>query len=465
MIKKIESSDKLYLTFYGGTEVVTGANFLFEGGAKDYKKILIDCGLFQGCKVCTDENRLPFPYNPAEIDVLIITHAHLDHIGRIPKLVRDGFKGKIYSTPPTKDIAQLSLVDSLGVMEKEAKQDNQSVFYEEADVKQAMSLWQTVDYHKPFKIGDFSVVFRDAGHILGSSMVEFTYLGKKVVFTGDLGNSPSPLLRDAEKISDADYLIMESVYGDRNHEDRDERQEKLKQAIKETLAAGGTFVVPAFSIERTQELIFEIENMMERREIPETPVFLDSPLAIGVTNIYKKYPDYLNKNVNAIHRAGDGVFNFPHLKLTKTTAESKLINEASARKIVIAGSGMSNGGRILHHERRYLPDSKSTLLLAGYQAAGSLGRLIEEGAKTVRIMNETVPVNARVLNIRGYSAHKDSDDLIEFVSHTAETVKKVFVVMGEPKSSLFLTQRLRDYLGVDAIAPSIGARFEIDPKD
>lgn len=462
MSKQNRNLKNLFITFYGGTETVTGANFLFEGGENNWKRILVDCGLFQGCKVCADENRMPFPYDPASIDVLFVTHAHLDHVGRIPKLVRDGFKGEIYSTPPTKDIAKLSLIDSLGVMEKEAKSDKQQIFYEEKDVKDALRLWKTLSYHDPIDIGDFKVVFRDAGHILGSSMVEFMYKGKKVVFTGDLGNSPAPLLRDTENVSDADYMVMESVYGDRNHEDVGERRTKLKTIIRDTMRAGGTLMVPAFSIERTQELIFEIENMMEAGEIPEVPVYLDSPLAIGVTTIYKRYKDYLNHNVNYINKNGDGVFKFTHLHFTKATEESKAINNAPNRKIVIAGSGMSNGGRILHHEKRYLPDPKSTLLLAGYQAAGSLGRILQDGAKTVNIMGATIPVNAKIENIRGYSAHKDSDNLLEFVAHSADTLKKVFVTMGEPKSSLFLTQRIRDYLGVDAIAPSVGAEYELE---
>ncbi|MEX0918411.1 MAG: MBL fold metallo-hydrolase [Candidatus Paceibacterota bacterium] len=464
-INKSESGNKLKLSFFGGAESVTGANFMLQSFDPDAKTILVDCGLHQGSKVCDDANRLDFAYDPKTVDVLFVTHAHLDHIGRIPKLVRDGFRGVIYSTPPTKDMAQLSLIDSLGVMEKESRHDNQEIFYEEEDVKQAMSLWQTLDYHQPLAIGEFTAVLRDAGHILGSAMVELTYARKKIVFTGDLGNSPAPLLRDTEAVSDADYLIMESVYGDRNHEERDERKHKLRQIIHDTMKAGGTLMVPAFSIERTQELLFEIENMMEAGEIPEVPVFLDSPLAIGITAIYKRYKNYLNRNVNMIDVSGDGVFKFPHLRLTKKTAESRAINSVPPRKIIIAGSGMSNGGRIIHHEKRYLPDAKNTLLLIGYQAAGSLGRQLSDGAGSVNILGETVSVNARIAQVRGYSAHKDSDNLLEFVSHSAETLKKVFVVMGEPKSSLFLTQRIRDYLGLDAVAPSLGAVYDLDLEE
>lgn len=460
MMKKTHS--KLSLSFFGGTENVTGSNFMLAGGDNEPKKILIDCGLFQGSKVCDDANREKFPYDPAEIDVLIVTHAHLDHIGRIPKLVRDGFSGVIYSTAPTKDISALSLVDSLGVMSKEARQDKVDLIYEEVDVKKAMSLWQTFDYHQPFIVGDFSIVFRDAGHILGSAMVEITYQGKKIVFTGDLGNSPAPLLRDTEKVSDAHYLIMESVYGDRNHEAVEDRNNKFKQIITDTMNRGGTLMIPAFSIERTQVVLFEIENMMEAGQIPEVPVFLDSPLAIGVTAIYKKYRKFLNKNVNFIHNEGDGVFHFKHLRLTKETEESKAIIHAPDRKIIIAGSGMSNGGRIIHHEKNYLPDPKSTLLLPGYQVPGSLGRILQDGAKTVRILGAEVVVRAKIENISGYSAHKDSDHLLEFVEHSADKLQRVFVVMGEPKASMFLSQRIRDYIGLEAEVPKAGTTVELD---
>lgn len=441
------------ISFLGGAESVTGSNFLLTD---EKVSILVDCGLFQGSKVCNDENRKPFPFDPAKIDFLLVTHAHLDHIGRIPKLVRDGFKGKIYSTHPTKEISELSLIDSLGVMEKESARCGEETFYQEQDVREVVGLWETVDYHQPINVGDFSVVFRDAGHILGSGMVEFTYQGKKILFSGDLGNSPSPLLPDTEKISDINYLIVESVYGDRNHENREERQPRLRSIIKETLSKGGTLMIPAFSIERTQEILFEIENMMENSEIPLVPVYLDSPLAINVTSIYKKYHSYLNKEAKTIMKEGDGLFHFPQLQITKATEQSKAIKYASPRKIIIAGSGMSNGGRILHHEKLYLPDPNSTLLLAGYQAAGSLGRVLQDGAKVVKIHGEDIPVNARVETLSGYSGHKDSDDLLDFVAGSSKSLQQVFVVLGELKSATFLAQRIRDYLGLKSTVPEPG---------
>jgi len=441
--------------------MVTGSNFLLAESKPDGQKFLIDCGLIQGTKKDEEKNHDPFPYDPKAISALFITHAHLDHIGRIPKLVKDGFRGPIYSTPPTRDIAHISLKDSLGFLERDAEDGKQELLFTEADIKQAMSQWKVFGYHEPIVLGDFTVVFRDSGHILGSAMVEFNYQGKKIVFSGDLGNSPSPLLPDTEAITDADYLIIESVYGDRNHEDRSERRQRLEDVIEETMRRGGTLMIPAFSIERTQELLYEIENMMENSRIPLVPVFLDSPMAIAVTKVYRDYPEYFNKDANEIRRLGDGLFHFPQLHITLTSNESKAILETTPRKIIIAGSGMSNGGRIIHHEKNYLPDTKSTLLLAGYQGLGTLGRVIQDGTNPVKILGESVPVRAHLENIRGYSAHKDSDHLLEFVKGTADTVKKVFVCMGELKSSLFLTQRIRDYLGVEAVVPKAGETIEI----
>ena len=444
--------------------MVTGANFLLT---TPLGKFLIDCGLFQGGKIVEDKNREPFPYDPADINALFITHAHLDHVGRIPKLIRDGFHGKIYSTAPTREIAALILVDSLGVMEKEARATHKPLIYSESDVHSALELWQTVGYHEPFELGpNLQVTFRDAGHILGSTMIEFSIRvqsgeERKILFSGDLGNSPSPLLPETENVMGIDYLVMESVYGDRVHEGLEERRDKLEDVIENTMREGGTLMIPAFSIERTQELIYEIEQMMAEGRIPQVPVYLDSPLAIKVTAIYDKFRSYFNDRVADPDLIRDGLFNFPNLHKTLSTDESKAIPHFG-RKIIIAGSGMSNGGRILHHEKRYLSDPKNVLLLMGYQSAGSLGRLLEEGAKRVTIMGESIAVRAKVITITGYSAHCDRDGLFDFVHQTADTLRRVFVAMGEPQASLFLTQRLRDYLGLNAVAPRVGEKFVLD---
>jgi len=467
------------LSFHGAAQEVTGMNYLLEDSAT---KLLVDCGLFQGARTAEEKNRDPFVYNPSEVDVLFVTHAHLDHIGRIPKLVRDGFKGRIISTPPTRDLAELSLTDSLGILTKEAIRDGEDPIYQEKDVQKAMSLWETVEYDKETVVNELKVTFREAGHILGSAMIEITRStssrsslslrahpsesktgqAKKIVFTGDLGNPPTPLLKEPYKLTDADYLIMESTYGDKEHEGKEERKIKVERVIEDTVKSGGVLMIPAFSIERTQELLFELNDLVENGHIPSVPVFLDSPLAIKATAIYKKYENYYNKNAKYIINSGDDIFKFPGLEFTLATEESKKINNIPSPKIIIAGSGMSTGGRIIHHEKRYLPDSNSTLLLIGFQSAGSLGRRIQEGAKWVKILGNDIPVKAKVVRIKGYSAHPDTNWLLAFVKRNSSQLKKIFVAQGEMKSALFIAQRIRDHLGVNTVVPKQGDSFELD---
>ncbi len=454
-----QSQDKkLKITFAGGTGAVTGANFLVEG---EGVKFLVDCGLEQGTKSSEENNWAPFPYDPASVDVLFITHAHIDHIGRIPKLIYDGFVGTIYSTIPTKEITELMLEDTAHILGKGENELLKKIYTDE-NIRQALAQWKVIDYHQDLAIGPFVFRYRDAGHVLGSGMLEMIYNNKKIIFTGDLGNSPSPLLRDTEAIKNVDYMLMESVYGDRNHMARDERRQRLEQVIEDNYRRKGALIVPTFSLERSQELLFEINELVENKRIPQMPIFFDSPLGIRLTKIYRQYGQYFNDFARKQLKEGDDIFNFPGLKSTLLTDESKeIINEANP-KIVIAGSGMSNGGRILHHEANFLPDPNNTLLLTGYQSVGTLGRIIQDGAKVVRINGQEIPVKANIEFIEGYSGHKDSDHLIEFVEQTADTLKAVYVAMGEPKSSLFLTQRLRDYLGVMAYAPNQGDVVELD---
>lgn len=456
-----QQDKKTTITFHGGTGVVTGANFLLE--TKTGLNILVDCGLQQG-REAKDSNYNDFDYDPSKMDVLFVTHAHLDHIGRVPKLAKDGFNGIIYSTPSTKEIATIMFEDTVRLLAEDAKKRGRDPIYDITDVEKALSLWKTVPYYAETDIRDgYNFTFKDAGHILGSIMVEIKHEGKKMVFTGDLGNSPTPFLRDVDKITDADYVLMESVYGDRNHETvPKERSEKLLGYIKDTIEKRGTLIIPAFSIERTQIILYEIHKFIENGLMPKIPVYLDSPLAIKVTEIYRKRHKNFKDSIQKEISREDDIFDFPGLIETLRTDESRRIKKSENPKIIIAGSGMSHGGRIMSHEKLYLPDPKSTLLFVGYQVAGNLGRQVQDGAKKVRIDDTMVSIKARVESISGFSAHKDSDGLVDFIENTSDKVKKVFVAMGEPKASLFLTQKLRDNLDVDAIAPKKGDSFEID---
>ncbi len=447
-----------YITFHGAAGEVTGANFLLE---IDGKRILVDCGMHQGEQKNEDKNWVPFAYDPASIDMLFVTHAHSDHIGKIPKLVKDGFRGPIYSTEPTRDISRLMFEDALGLLEDDAKNRGVENLYEENDITQAMSQWKIVPYHDVIKISeDLSVKMYDAGHVLGSSMMEFDFKGKKLLCTGDLGNTPTPLLRDTETTSQPHFLLMESVYGDRNHEDREDRRDHLARVIQDTAKNHGTLMIPSFSLERTQEVLFELNELIEEGRVPKMPVYLDSPLAIAITEVYRNHIDFLNKEARDLSKIDD-IFDFPGLIVTRTRDESKAINEAPDPKIIIAGSGMMNGGRIIHHARRHAGESRATLLLVGYQAVNTLGRRFQDGAKNIMIGHDVIDVNCSVDTISGYSGHKGSDQLVEFVDAINANIEKVFCVMGETKSQMYLAQRLQDQVGVHAVAPAEGEKVEL----
>lgn len=456
--------NKLSISFYGGVGSVTGANFLLQDSKT---KILVDCGLQQGREDSHLINKKVFDYEPSEMHFLFITHAHLDHIGRVCKLVRDGFKGTIYSTPETRELAMVMLADALKVMEMKEREvsdvEKEIPLYDIHDFNQTFLIWKTIPYHENFNVNDdFSVYLKDAGHILGSSMYEFSYKGKKIVFTGDSGNSPTPLLRDTEKITDATYMIIDSVYGDRNHEPKKERDAKFRQVVTETIKAGGALVIPAFSVERTQVILYELNNLVEEHQIPSIPIFLDSPLGLKVTDIYARNSKYFNQSVQKEIKEGDNIFSFPKLSISHGSRDSQDIFNTKNPKVIIAGSGMSSGGRVVAHEVNYLPDPRSTILLMGYQALGTLGRRIQEKPKEVEIKGSMIPVRARIEMISGYSSHKDSDGIVDMVSNTASTLKKVFVVMGEPKSSAYLAQRLHNELEVDAIYPEQGIMYVLE---
>ncbi len=455
----------LKLTFYGGAETVTGSNFLVEGARG---KLLVDCGIEQGRDFCQEEMYAPFPYDVPAIDALVVTHAHLDHVGRIPKLMKEGFTGKIYMTAPTKDLAQLIMEDSARILGQNARERGYAPLYEERDVDAAMERIETVPYRQEWEAAPgLSCFLRDTGHILGSASVRIRDLadgadGVTLALTGDIGNSPSPYLPDPEAITDADAMVMESVYGDRLHTHADDRVEELEKALNEAVKRGGAILIPAFSLERSQLMLYEISNMMEAGKLPKIPVFLDSPLAIKATDVYAKWgPKFFKDGVQAELKEERDIFRFPQLTQTPSREESQEIADAPEPKIIMAGAGMSHGGRIGKWEQKYLPDARTTLFIVGYQAPGSPGRRLQDGTRRVRLDRKDVAVRAHIQSFSGWSAHADRDGLLAFAQSTQPRTKTIFTALGEPSSARFLAQRIHGYLGVRAIVPTEGQVWEI----
>jgi metallo-beta-lactamase family protein len=446
------------LIFYGGAGSVTGSNFMLDAGDGKY---LIDCGLQQGSH--EEDNYKPFAYNPKEVSHLFISHAHLDHVGRIPFLVKSGFTGKIISTHATRALAEYIMRDALSLMVRAQEHGGREPLYAEQDIARALKLWEERGLHEPLELaGGMTHEFYDAGHILGSAMSKFSRGGKTLVITGDLGGGNSPLLPATEPLPAPDYVVIESVYGDRVRHDED-RKEALETIIKKTAERGGVLLIPAFSTERTQDLLFEIRSLMMDKKVPSVPVFLDSPLAQHITQSFNYHPEYFSQAIQDRVATGEKIFEFDELKFARDTQESRHIQSVPAPKIILAGSGMSNGGRVLSHERYVLPDPTSTLLVVGYQAVGTIGRRLLEGEKKLHVgKGEVIPVRAHIETLYGYSAHRDSEGLLELVEGAQDSIKHVFVVEGEPASANFLAQRINDYLGVKATAPSAGDSADIE---
>lgn len=459
----------LRLVFYGGAGKVTGSNFLVQGARPNGTpsgRILVDCGIEQGADATLERAYGPFPYDARAIDALVVTHAHLDHVGRIPKLVKDGFRGNIYMTPPTRDLAELILRDSAALLARDAERRGLPPLYETRDVDAVFPLVETLDYHLEKEAAPGLLIFlRNTGHILGSASVRIrdAESGTAVALTSDIGNAPSPLLPDPEPIPDADILVMESVYGDRAHPARARRADRLRAAFERAIRRGGAILIPAFSIERTELMLYELSNFFAAGALPPVPVFLDSPLAIKVTAVYEKWGStYFKPETEEEMRREGSIFAFPFLKMTALHEESALIQDAPDPKIIIAGAGMSHGGRIGGWEARYLPDPATTLCIVGYQAPGSPGRKLLEGATHVRINGADVPVRATVEVFEEWSAHADRDGLLAFAESCLPRAKTVFTALGEPAAERFLAQRIHDYLGVRAIAALSGEAWDMD---
>lgn len=446
------------LTFCGADREVTGSNHLLEVGTD---KILIDCGLFQGSQFADAKNYEPFLYDPTRISTVILTHAHLDHCGRIPKLLKEGFRGKIYATAPTAALTEIILLDSAHLLRKEAERDHKPPLFTEEDIADVLAHFHTLGYDESEVLAeDVTFKLRDAGHILGSAFVEIQALGKRLLFTGDLGNSPAPIIGKLTESLGCDVLISESTYGNRIHEAVAVRERQLRDIIVETVNNEGVLFIPAFALERTQELLHALDHLIETASIPSIKVILDSPMAVKATNIFEEYTKFFNKEAQE-HFHKDNFFHFRNLIMTISHEESEQIVNIPGPKIIIAGAGMMNGGRILHHAINYLPSAKNILLIVGYQAQGTLGRRLLEGERTVKIYGQDVQVNAKIIAIGSYSAHADQQQIMTWLSRMQYFPKQIFLVHGEEQSEEGLKQAILAKYQTDVIEPEWKQSFEL----
>ncbi|MDP3971213.1 MAG: MBL fold metallo-hydrolase [bacterium] len=446
------------LSFFGACRMVTGSCYLLE---HEGSKLLIDCGMIQGAHFSEKDNLAPFPFDPKDVDYIAITHAHVDHCGRVPKLVKEGFNGEIVATHATLSFIELMLGDSVHVIQSEAEEHGHEPLYDEEDVISTVQKFQGVEYHQKISLGPFSLEFYDAGHILGSSSIYITAGGKTIVFSGDIGNPPVPLLKETEYLEQVDYVVMESTYGARKHEASRDRSLLLKSAIYETITMGGVLLIPAFSLERTQEVLYELNSLVENEDIPKVPIFVDSPLAIKATRLYPKYNHLFNKEAKYLLDSGDDLFDFPGLQMTETVKDSIKINNVKAPKIIMAASGMMQGGRIRHHLKRYLSDYKTQILIIGYQVEGSLGRKLLDGEKVVVIEKQEYTVKAKIRPIGAYSAHADKDQLMKWLTHNKPEISKIWLTHGEEAGALELADTITKTLGVITDVPEYGQEVEL----
>ena len=472
------------ITFLGATKMVTGSNFLVEGAGK---RFLVDCGMYQGKATDEMENEAPFLYNPADIDFMLLTHAHIDHSGRIPLLYNDGFRGAIYTQKATMDLCSIMLPDSGHIQEQEIEWRNRKrmregkealpPLYTAQDAIDTMEIFKPVNYDEIIEIDpNIYVRFNDAGHMLGSAIIEIWVKedGKetKAVFTGDLGNNDIPLLSSPTMIDNCDYLVMESTYGGRLHIRNDEKANLFLNIVSETLDKGGTVVIPSFAVGRTQEILYELNNLKDAQDSEEfkkkyatlmkAPVYVDSPLAISATEVFRENANLFDEETQALIERGDNPLEFPGLQFTRTADESKALNEKNESAIIISASGMCEVGRIKHHLKHHLWDPNSTVLFVGYQAPGTLGRRIVDGEKVVRIFGEEIAVNARIEYIEGYSGHADQEWLMNFIYSFITKPKHVFLVHGEPNGQEILKAKIEEEAKLPVIIPEYGQTYTLD---
>lgn len=474
------------ITFLGAAKTVTGSNFLVEAAGK---KFLVDCGMYQGKATEEKENEAPFLFNVSEIDFMLLTHAHIDHSGRIPKLYNDGYRNEIIATKATCDLCTIMLPDSGHIQEMEIEWRNKKrkregkpelpPLYTAEDATKCLELFKRVKYDEIVEIDEnIKVRFNDAGHMLGSSIIEVwaTENGKtqKAVFTGDLGNNDIPLLASPTMIESADYLIMESTYGSRLHIRNDDKAELFLNIVSETLDKGGTVVIPSFAVGRTQEIVYELNKLKENRDDEEfikkyktlmsVPVFVDSPLAISATEIFRENTDLFDDEVKEEMEKGDNPLEFPGLQFTRTADESKALNESNQSSIIISASGMCEVGRIKHHLKHNLWNPNSTILFVGYQAPGTLGSKLVNGEKKVKVFGEEISVNARIEYIEGYSGHADQEWLLNFVYSFIKKPKHIFLVHGEEDSQEVLKGKLIETTGIPVTIPDYGETYELNDE-
>jgi metallo-beta-lactamase family protein len=458
--------DGVTLRFLGGVGTVTGSKYLVttRGG-----RFLLDCGLFQGLKALRLRNWEPFPFDAAGVSVVVLSHAHIDHSGALPLLTRQGFRGAIHCTAGTQSLLGVMLRDAAHLQEEEARFANRHGYskhrpalplYTVEDAEAALRLSRPHRYGEPVAIApDITAIFRRAGHILGSASVELSLGGRRLVFSGDLGRWNRPILRDPELVEDADVLLLESTYGDRVHAPN--AAEILAEVVRDAAARGGALIVPAFAVGRVQELIWTLRRLEDERKIPSLPVFLDSPMAIDVTEIYCRHPEEHDLDMQALMDARRCPLCCRQYQLVRTVQESQALNAREGAMIIIAGSGMLTGGRVLQHLKRRLHDERTTVLLPGFQAEGTRGRALQEGARELRIHGQLVPVRARVLTLDGLSAHADREEIFRWLAGFRRSPRRVYVVHGEPAASESLAAAARSRLGWTVEVPREGQIVEL----